>query len=227
MSVGAVVVLGPVVGIPVVVRVVRRCDSHRESVRVGGVLGLVVAVAIAVGVLPLRGIKRPDIRPVDRGVPLENRPLTRGVTRPVAVGVEAPVAVSVGRAVIPRTVIAVHGIGVIVAVAIAVVVGVLRGNVGEEVAGSGVGVEHRDGTAIHTVVVAKAIAIGVKGLLPVALEHVTVKVRGIVVGPPVLVEVFATEPVNPRGPTLVVTAVDVITVAVGIEIIASLEDEGG
>ena len=76
-------------------------------------------------------------------------------------------------------------------------------------------------------VVAKAVAIGVQGLLPIALEHVTVKVRGIVVGPPVLVEVFATEPVNPRGATFVVTTVDVITVAVGIKIIASLENEGG
>ena len=76
-------------------------------------------------------------------------------------------------------------------------------------------------------VVAKAVSIGVQGLLPVALEHITVKVRGIVVGPTVLVEVFATEPINPRGTTFVVATINVISIAVGIEIIASLENERG
>ncbi len=196
MSVGAVVVLGPVVGVAVVVRVVRRSDSHRESVGVGGVRRLVVAVAIAVGVLPLCGVEGPHVGPVHGCVPLEDGPLAGGVARPVAVGVKAAVAVSVRRAVVPRAVIAVDGIGVVVPVAIAVVVGVLRSKVGEEVARAGVGV-NRHGTTVHAVVVAKAIAIGVQGLLPVALEHVTVKVRGVVVGPTVLVEVFATKPVNP------------------------------
>ena len=225
LGVGAVVVLGPIVRIPIVVRVVCSSDSHREAVGVGGVLGLVIAVAVAVRVLPLRAVEGPHVGAVDRGVPFENRALVRRVTGTVAVGVKATVAVTERCTEIPRAVITVQGVRVVITVAITVVVSVLRSKVGEEITRSGVRIKDGNRTAVHAVVIAKPVAVGVKCLLPISFEHITVKVRGVVVRPTVLVQVFTAKAVNPRRSTLIVTAINVVPVAVGVEIIAALEDE--
>ena len=124
-SVGAVVQGRPVVGVSIVVRVVGRRFAKWETVRIGGIFRLVIAETVPVAVLPLRGVKRPDISPVNRCIPFENGPLIRGVARTVCVAVEAPVSVPVRSTKVPRAVITVNRIGVVITVPVAIVIGIL------------------------------------------------------------------------------------------------------
>ena len=113
------------------------------------------------------------------------------------------------------------GVGVVITESIAVVIAVLGSKVREEV--PAVGVRVNGGcTAIHAVVIAKAIAIGVKGLLPVGIELVAINIAKQVIRPAVLVSVFATIAVNPRRTTFVVATIDFISESVRVVVCATL-----
>ena len=88
-------------------------------------------------------------------------------------------------------------VGVVISVAVAVIILILRSKIGEKVSRSCVGVVNRYRTAIYAVVVTKTIAIGIQGLLPIALELVTVVIGAVVVRPTVLVEISTPIAVNP------------------------------
>ena len=119
LSVGAVVKRCPIIRIAVVVRVVGGSLSKREEVGVCCVFRGVIAVSIAVSVLPLRGVEGPNIGAL-RDVPLKEGPLIRRVAGTVAVAVKATVSVPIGFAVNKGTVIAVNGIRVVITVPITV-----------------------------------------------------------------------------------------------------------
>ena len=188
----------PIVGIAVVVRVVRRNLPKREAVGSGSVLGLIVSKSVAIGVFPLRWVKWPNIS-ARSFVPLENRTLITRIARSITVGVKAAVAVSVRRAEVPRAIIAVDGIGVVVTPTVTVRVDVLRCKVGEKITLVRIGV-NGGGATINAVIVTKPVAVSIERLLPVPLVDIAIKIRSPVVRPAILVKVFATESVNPRGP---------------------------
>ena len=196
---GRLVVKGVVeVGVPVPVVVEAAQAAHlrgiavlvRTSVRVGA--GGVVAVAVAIGVRPLRVVRWEGV------CPLSHRPAAVGVRVTVAVGVSAPVPVNGGGAQDGRTSVAGGGGGRVVAVAVVVGVVPLRGIRDERIRSGGHG-PHAVGVGVPVAVLvgtARPVFAGIAGHGLARIGAVGRGPRHVGVGVAIAVRVGATEPVK-------------------------------